>query len=91
MHYYGIKFSVFVGNSGFPINYVVTPASVSDGQITFELLEKSPLSIIYGDKYYMAKTSSIISVVSKSSAKKLWSFLCIQKLPYDLKFKVTKP
>lgn len=43
VHYYGIKFSILVSDSGFPIDYVVTPASVSDDQFTFELLEKSPL------------------------------------------------
>ena len=43
VHYYGIKFSILVSDSGFPIDYVVTPASISDGQFIFELLEKSPL------------------------------------------------
>lgn len=55
MHYYGLKFSVLVSDSGFPIDYVVTPASVSDGKVAFELLKTSPVSVIYGDKGYVDK------------------------------------
>lgn len=55
MHYYGIKFSVLVSDNGFPIDYVVTPASISDGKVAFELLEKSSLAVIYGDKGYVDK------------------------------------
>nr|WP_236686648.1 IS982 family transposase [Streptococcus phocae] len=36
IHYYGLKFSVLVSDSGFLIDYVVTPASVSDGTVAFE-------------------------------------------------------
>ncbi|MBM7635301.1 hypothetical protein JOC31_000092 [Streptococcus saliviloxodontae] len=53
MHYYGIKFSVLVSDNGFPIDYVVTPASVYDGDVALELLENSPIPIIYGDKGYV--------------------------------------
>ena len=53
IHYYGIKFSVVVGNNGFPINYVVTPASIHDNQIAYELLTSSPFSIVYADKGYV--------------------------------------
>lgn len=50
MHYHGLKFSVLVSDSGFPIDYVVTSASVSDGAVAFELLENSPLSVVCGDR-----------------------------------------
>lgn len=55
-HYYGIKFSVVVGDNGFPVNYVVTPASVHDSQTAYELLTTSPFSIVYGDKGYVTKS-----------------------------------
>ncbi|MFX3995590.1 IS982 family transposase [Streptococcus suis] len=53
IHYYGLKFSVLVSDSAFPIDYVVTPASVYDGDVTLELLENSPFPIVYGDKGYV--------------------------------------
>nr|WP_238385609.1 transposase [Streptococcus sp. S784/96/1] len=40
-YYYGLKFSVLVSDTGFPIDYVVTPASVYDGDVALELLENS--------------------------------------------------
>ncbi|HEM2746096.1 TPA: hypothetical protein VCA04_002182 [Streptococcus suis] len=52
VHYYGIKFSVLITDRGFPIDCVVTPASVSDGMVAFELLENNPLSVIYGNQGY---------------------------------------
>ncbi|MEQ9763620.1 IS982 family transposase [Streptococcus sp. ZJ151] len=55
MHYYGIKFSVLVSDKGFPIDYVVTSASVYDGDVALELLENSPIPIVYGDKGYVDK------------------------------------
>lgn len=53
IHYYGLKFSVLVSDSGFPIDYVVTPASIYDGDVALELLENSPFPIVYGDKGYV--------------------------------------
>ncbi|MFX3747826.1 transposase, partial [Streptococcus suis] len=50
IHYYGLKFSVLVSDNGFPIDYVVTPASIYDGDVALELLENSPFPIVYGDK-----------------------------------------
>ncbi|MER0123050.1 IS982 family transposase [Streptococcus sp. ZJ93] len=55
MHYYGIKFSVLVSDKGFPIDYVVTSASVYDGDVALELLENRLFSIVYGDKGYVDK------------------------------------
>ncbi|HFI0932054.1 TPA: hypothetical protein ACGO1M_001398 [Streptococcus suis] len=40
-HYYSLKFSVLVSDSGFPIDYVVTPAPIYDGDVALELLENS--------------------------------------------------
>lgn len=51
--YYGIKFSVLVPDNGYPVDYVVTKASVHDSQVAFELLEKSPFYLVYGDKGYV--------------------------------------
>ncbi|NQJ49138.1 IS982 family transposase, partial [Streptococcus suis] len=53
IHYYGLKFSVLVSDSGFPIDYVITPASIYDGDVALELLENSPFPIVYGDKGYV--------------------------------------
>ncbi|CYU33149.1 transposase [Streptococcus suis] len=53
IHYYGLKFSVLVSDSGFPIDYGVTPASIYDGDVALELLENSPFPIVYGDKGYV--------------------------------------
>lgn len=55
VHYYGIKFSVLINDRGFPIDCVVTPASVSDGMVAFELLENNPFSVIYEDMGYVDK------------------------------------
>lgn len=55
LHYYGIKFSVLVSDSGYPVDYVVTSASVYDGDVALELLAHSPFSIVYGDKGYVDK------------------------------------
>lgn len=49
MHYYGIKFLVLVSDSGFPIDYVVTPAPVYDGDISLDLLKNNPIPIVYGE------------------------------------------
>ncbi|MBJ6746712.1 transposase [Streptococcus sp. 121] len=51
-----MKFPVIVGDNGFPVNYVVTPVSVHDSQIAYELLISSPFSIIHGDKGYVTKS-----------------------------------
>lgn len=55
LHYYGLKFSVIVSDAGFPIDYVVTPASIYDSDVALELLENSPIPTIYGDKGYVDK------------------------------------
>nr|WP_256096002.1 IS982 family transposase [Streptococcus dysgalactiae] len=57
LDYYGLKFSVLVSDTGFPIDYVVTLAAVYDGDIALELLENSSLSLIYGDKGYVDQTT----------------------------------
>ena len=57
LHYYGLKFSVLVSDTGFPIDYVVTLVAVYDGDIALELLENSSLSLIYGDKGYVNQTT----------------------------------
>lgn len=55
IHYYGVKFSVLVSDRGFPLDYVVTSASVYDSQVAFELVEHSSIPLIYGDKGYIDK------------------------------------
>ena len=55
IHYYGVKFSVLVSDRGFPLDDVVTSASVYDSQVAFELLEHSSIPLIYGDKGYIDK------------------------------------
>ncbi|AGL47186.1 hypothetical protein [Streptococcus suis] len=39
IHYYGLKFSVLVSDSGFPIDYVVTPASIYDAMLLWSYLK----------------------------------------------------
>ncbi|MEG3250872.1 transposase [Streptococcus suis] len=58
IHYYGLKFSVLVSDNGFPIDYVVTPASIYDGDVALELLENSPFPIVYGGKGYVDRQIS---------------------------------
>lgn len=42
IHYYdGLKFSVLISDCRFPIDYVVTPASIYDGDVALELIENS--------------------------------------------------
>lgn len=59
IYYYGLKFSVLVSDNDFPIDYVVTPASVYDGDVALELLTNSPISLIYGDKGYVDKATKV--------------------------------
>ena len=50
-----MKFSVLVSDRGFPLDDVVTSASVYNSQVAFELLEHSSIPLIYGDKGYIDK------------------------------------
>ncbi|WP_075492138.1 IS982 family transposase [Enterococcus thailandicus] len=55
MHYYGVKLSFFVTESGFPIDYVVSPASFHDIRMVTTMAKESPVSHIIGDKGYLSK------------------------------------
>ena len=81
IHYYGVKFSVLVSDRGFPLDYVVTSASVYDSQVAFELLEHSSIPLIYRDKGYIDKQVkkelancgiTLISQLRKSMADYSW-------------------
>nr|WP_238385923.1 transposase [Streptococcus sp. S784/96/1] len=67
IHYYSLKFSILVSDSRFPIDYVVTPASIYDGDVALELLENSLFPIIYGDK---GRVSRLRYPVNFSTQKK---------------------
>ncbi len=64
LHYYGLKFSVLVSDTGFPIDYVVTLAAVYDGdkgyvdQTTKEVLEHFVIHLISQLRKNMANYSS---------------------------------
>ncbi|GET73652.1 transposase [Streptococcus dysgalactiae subsp. equisimilis] len=64
LHYYGLKFSVLVSDTGFPIDYVVTLAAVYDGdkgyvdQTTKEVLEHYVIHLISQLRKNMANYSS---------------------------------
>lgn len=79
LDYYGLKFSVLVSDTGFPIDYVVTLAAVYDGDIALELLENSSLSLIYGDKGYVDQTTKevlehyVIHLISQ--LRKIWPII----------------
>lgn len=62
VYYYGVKCSMLVSDTGFPIDYVFTAASVYDSDVALELLQNSSLSLIYGDKGYIdRKVKSTLS------------------------------
>lgn len=54
-HYYGVKLSFFVTESGFPVNYVVSAALVHDIHMVKTLVQTSPFPQIIGDKGYLSK------------------------------------
>lgn len=64
LHYYGLKFSVLVSDTGFPIDYIVTLAAVYDGdkgyvdQTTKEVLEHYVIHLISQLRKNMANYSS---------------------------------
>lgn len=64
LHYYGLKFSVLVSDTGFPIDYVVTLAAVYDGdkgyvdQTTKEVLEHYVIHLVSQLRKNMANYSS---------------------------------
>ncbi|TQE89294.1 IS982 family transposase [Streptococcus suis] len=53
--FYGFKVHMLVTLSGFILNYVVTPASVHDIKVVYELLEGCKQSVILGDLGYLKK------------------------------------
>ncbi|NQF78598.1 IS982 family transposase [Streptococcus suis] len=52
--FYGFKVHMLVTLSGFILNYVVTPASVHDIKVVYELLEGCKQSVILGDLGYLS-------------------------------------
>ncbi|HEL2183172.1 TPA: IS982 family transposase [Streptococcus suis] len=52
--FYGFKVHMLVTLSGFILNYVVTPASVHDIKVVYELLEGCKQSVILGDLDYLS-------------------------------------
>ncbi|CYV33785.1 IS982 family transposase [Streptococcus suis] len=52
--FYGFKVHMLVTLSGFILNYVVTPASVHDIKVIYELLEGCKQSVILGDLGYLS-------------------------------------
>ncbi|CYU14637.1 transposase [Streptococcus suis] len=53
--FYGFKVHMLVTLSGYILNYVVTPASVHDIKVVYELLEGCKQSVILGDLGYLSK------------------------------------
>ncbi|MEW4237053.1 IS982 family transposase [Bacillus thuringiensis] len=54
MYYYGVKISVAVTESGFPIAYVVSSPRIHDVQLLETLINEAPVSHILGDKGYIS-------------------------------------
>ncbi|WP_029752465.1 IS982 family transposase [Streptococcus suis] len=52
--FYGFKVHMLVTLSGYILNYVVTPASVHDIKVVYELLEGCKQSVILGDLGYLS-------------------------------------
>jgi Transposase DDE domain. len=55
MHYYGLKLSFLVTESGYPMDYVVSTASIHDIRLIPTLAEETPIPQIIGDKGYLSK------------------------------------
>ena len=53
--YYGFKLHMAITPSGIPTNYDLTPANISDGKMTEELIELYDYLIAIGDKAYIDK------------------------------------
>lgn len=54
MHYYGVKLSFFVTDSGYPLDYVVSAASIHDVRLVATLAQATPVKKIIGDKGYLS-------------------------------------
>jgi hypothetical protein len=54
--YFGFKLHLAVTPSGIPTNFDLTPANISDGKMTEELIELYDFLIAIGDKGYLDKT-----------------------------------
>ncbi|MBS8112782.1 IS982 family transposase, partial [Streptococcus suis] len=52
--FYGFKVHMLVTLSGYILNYVITPASVHDIKVVYELLEGCKQSVILGDLGYLS-------------------------------------
>ncbi|HEP1836146.1 TPA: IS982 family transposase, partial [Streptococcus suis] len=68
--FYGFKVHMLVTLSGFILNYVVTPASVHDIKVVYELLEGCKQSVILGDLGYL---SSELKKDLKREGYPLWT------------------
>lgn len=55
MHYYGLKLSFLVTETGFPVNYVVSAASIHDIRLVVTLAQATPFPYILGDKGYLSR------------------------------------
>ena len=55
MNYYGVKLSFLVTQSGFPVDYAVSPASFHDIRMVTKLAQETPTPHIIGDKGYLSK------------------------------------
>ncbi len=51
---YGFKVHMLVTLSGYILNYIVTPASVHDIKVVYELLDGCRQSVILGDLGYLS-------------------------------------
>lgn len=55
-YYYGCKCHALVSESGYVIDYVITPASLADSTVTEEVLAKFATPTILGDMGYLGQT-----------------------------------
>lgn len=55
MHYYGVKLSFFVTEMGFPVNYVVSAASIHGIRMVTRLAQATPFPHLLGDKGHLSQ------------------------------------
>lgn len=73
MWFYGFKVHMAVTESGYILNYIVTPASVHDIQVAKELLAGLKAPYILADLAYLSKT---LNQEFKEHQMTLWTPLC---------------
>lgn len=78
-YFYGCKCHVLISESGYVLDYLITPASIADSAVTEELLSQFSTPSVLGDKGYLSqvlhdqlklKGIELITLVRKNMKRK---------------------